>query len=139
MSVGKPSHLQHGMRTKRALPRISRAADRKASESAHPRRTTPKNARCDRHFWRRQLRHGVTALRHSRHRTTHGQLGSLRLVREKALPLPWCLLIPSRLAVDRDPRWPLLPFNGAHLFSSTPTFSVRTFKNYLTLFRSLLN
>src|SRR5882672_179860 len=103
------------MRTKRALPRISRAADRKASESAHPRRTTPKNARCDRHFWRRQLRHGVTALRHSRHRTTHGQLGSLRLVREKALPLPWCLLIPEPTCRRSGSKMTFTAFNGAHL------------------------
>ena len=139
MTVCEPSHLQHGMRTKRALPRISRATDRNASESAHPRRPTAKNARCDRHFWRRQLRHGVTALRHSRHRTTHGQFGSLRLVREKALPLPWCLLIPEPTCRRSGSKMAFTAFNGAHLFSSTPTFSARTFKNYLTLSRLLLN
>src|SRR5882757_1257706 len=51
------------MRTKRALPRIPRATDRNRSESAHPRRGTAKNARCDRHFWRRQLLRGFSVLK----------------------------------------------------------------------------
>ena len=46
------------MRTKRALPRFTRAVDRNASDSAHSRRHTAKNARCDRHFWRRCFRCG---------------------------------------------------------------------------------
>jgi hypothetical protein len=107
------------MRTKRALPRISRAADRNASESAHPRRDTAKNARCDRHFWRRQHRHG--ALRHPNIERPTANSDHYGWRGKRPNPPPWCLLIP--------------PADLPSIVSS----STGTSKNYLTSSELSLN